>query len=125
MSVLALDIGAKRIGVAVNPYSDIVIELETINYKNSQELANEVDILISEYTIDTIVLGTVRPDSSLTETIENLVDRFPNIKFHFVDEALSTKEAERQLKEEGIKAGDTDQRAAKIILTQYLAETHE
>lgn len=125
MSVLALDIGARRIGVAVNPYSDIVIELETINYKNSQELASEVDILISEYTIDTIVLGTVRPDSSLTETIENLIDRFPNIKFHFVDEALSTKEAERQLKEEGIKAGDTDQRAAKIILTQYLAETHE
>lgn len=122
MSILALDIGKKRIGVAINPYSNMVMELNTIKYKDFDDLLSEINILIQEYTVETIVLGAARPKTELIEITQNLVEKLPNIKFHFVDEALSTKEAERQLADKGIRNGDTDQRAAKIILEQYLEE---
>lgn len=119
MAILALDIGKKRVGVALNSYSDIVNELKTISYSNLENLLSQISSLVNEYSITQIILGKPRKDSDLEELAQSITSHF-NLEFIFVDEALSTKEAERQLKEEGISSGDTDARAAKIILEQYL-----
>ncbi len=121
MATLALDIGKKRVGVALNSYSDIVSELETISYSDLENLLNQISSLVDEYGVTQIVLGKPRKDSDLEKLAQNITSHF-NLKFAFVDEALSTKEAERQLAGEGTTGGDTDARSAKIILEQYLSE---
>lgn len=120
MAILALDIGKKRVGVALNSYSDIVSELKTISYSNLDNLLDQLSDLVTEYGVVEIVLGKAREGSDLEELTQKITSYF-NLKFTFVDEALSTKEAERQLTGEGASNGDTDARAAKIILEQYLA----
>ena len=114
--ILALDLGEKRIGVAVNPTGEVIIELPTIVRPHGNDPLPELLALIEEHGVQQVVIGQSRVRQ--TGFIRELMVRLP-VSVTVVDETLTTKEAERQLQAEG-KAGDSDARAARVILEQFL-----
>lgn len=120
MAILALDIGLKRVGAAINPYGAMVLELPTITFETHLQLFSKIKAVIEEYGIEAIVLGRPRdPSSAVGQLVEEVKDYFGHLKIILVDETLTTKEAERLLAQEG--GGDSDARAARLILEQYIS----
>jgi putative holliday junction resolvase len=126
-SSLGLDVGEKRIGVAIaDDAVKIAIPLETINV-DGDEIRAITDIIVRE-NIQTLVIGYPRNQSgeatAQTAFVENfskqLADAAPKLVFQ--DESLTSVIAEQQLEALGkpYQRGDIDARAAAIILQDYL-----
>ncbi len=130
-SFLALDIGEKRIGVAVGDSGvRIAIPFETIPVDEGKELDRIARLVVDE-NITTIVIGYPRNQSgdatAQTEYVEafskQLVDFGPTIVFQ--DESLTSVLAEQQLKAHKVPytKADIDAQAAAIILQDYLEQS--
>lgn len=124
---LALDVGEKRIGVAIGDDTvRIAVAYETIEVDGSE--IERIAKLVVDENIDTIVVGYPRNQSgeptAQTAYVENfakqLTDMAPHLEFQ--DESLTSVLAEQQLKSYGrpYSKGDIDARAAAIILQDYL-----
>lgn len=119
----SIDIGLKRIGLAISLMNKIVTPQTAIIRKNRNQAAYEVDLFLTEWDIDVLIVGL--PESN--EEMKKRIDHFTTLlKFKkdifFVNENLSSVEAEEQIKGE-IKYkrdGRVDSLAAKIILERYL-----
>jgi putative Holliday junction resolvase len=108
MKILAIDFGMKRMGFAVgNPTINTAAPIDPINYKNTNHALEHIKQLISEYDITQILIGyPLNMDgtkSSITEQVEHFTRRLkktlaPGIATHYVDERLSSFEAEEELK---------------------------
>lgn len=96
MKALALDVGLKRIGVAL--YIDkIAIPLEGIIRKNRNQAANEVKNLLQIHDISLLIVGIPKGGSSeeeMTRRIKHFVSLLEFDKeIRFVDESGTSKEA--------------------------------
>lgn len=128
-SLLCLDVGEKRIGVALADTAvRIAVPFDTITVDGG-ELQAIADIVVREDT-DTIIVGYPRnqqgeataQSSYVEQFAERLQDLGPAIVFQ--DESLTSVVAEQRLKESGrrYEKGDIDMNAAAIILQDYLEE---
>lgn len=126
-SYLALDVGEKRIGVAVGDNGvRIAIPFDTLEVDGT-EIEQIARLVVNEDT-DTIVIGYPRNQSGeptaqtayVEEFAKQLEDMAPNIVFQ--DESLTSVLAEQRLKAQGkaYTKGDIDAQAATIILQDYL-----
>jgi len=126
-SILSLDVGEKRIGVAVgNTAIRIAMPIDTLEVDGT-ELERIAQLVVNE-DVDTIVVGYPRNQSGeptaqtqFAETFaKQLVDMVPHLKFQ--DESLTSVLAEQQLKSYGkpYTKGDIDAVAASLILQDYL-----
>lgn len=126
MTMLAFDVGSKRLGVAISHSGMIAEPLTSVAIDGVAQAAGTMSRQIQEHTAGTVVIGLpVRADGSLTpqgEAIEQLAatlrSEHPSVHIATVDEALTSKEAERL----GGRAADHDALAAALILEQYLSE---
>lgn len=129
-NLLSLDIGTRRIGVAVaNSSIKIAIPLTTIEVNDGDEILQINKIIVNE-KIDTIVAGLPRNMSGeetaqsvyTKEFLENFKLSVNEIKFQ--DESLTSVQAENILKsyKKPYTKGDIDMQAAAIILQDYLEE---
>lgn len=127
---LALDVGEKRIGVAIGDDAvRIAMPYDTIEVDGS-ELERIARIVVDE-GVDTLVVGYPRNQSgeatAQTEYVETFAEQLKDMASHldFQDESLTSVLAEQQLKSYGrpYSKGDIDARAAAIILQDYL-ESH-
>lgn len=129
-NLLGLDIGTRRIGVAVaNSSIKIAIPLTTIEVNDGDEILQINKIIVNE-KIDTIVAGLPRNMSGeetaqsvyTKEFLENFKLSVNEIKFQ--DESLTSIQAENILKsyKKPYIKGDIDMQAAAIILQDYLEE---
>lgn len=57
MKYACIDIGLKRIGMAISLQSDIVTPLAAILRKNRNQASNDVLKLLNEWEIDCLVVG--------------------------------------------------------------------
>jgi len=129
-SLVCLDVGEKRIGVAVaDPSIRIAVPFETV-LVDGNEIEAIAEIVIRE-NADTIVVGYPRNQSGETTAQTNYVELFAQrlesleAAVVFQDESLTSVLAEQQLaahKRPYTKA-DIDAQAAAIILQDYM-ETH-
>lgn len=128
-SFLALDVGEKRIGVAVgDDMVRIAVPLDTIEV-DGNELERIARFVIEEH-VDTVVVGYPRNQSGepthQTEYVENFAKQLTDIapKLVFQDESLTSVLAEQQLKKYGrpYTKGDIDAQAAALILTDFLEQ---
>jgi len=129
---IGLDIGEKRIGVAVSdPLGMMAHPLKTITWKGVSELAKTLKNLIQEQNADCVVVGlplTMKGEASKkTEEVQNIVNDLKmllNIPVEETDERLTTKMAERDLhlmnKKPSKNRDKIDQIAAVYILQTYL-----
>lgn len=125
--VICLDVGEKRIGVAVGDrVIRIASPLMTIEADGSE--LNIINQIFVSQSADTIVVGYPRSQSGDISDQTRYVERFadnlkeltPNVVFQ--DESLTSVIAEQQLtsyKKPYTKA-DIDSQAAAIILQDYL-----
>jgi putative Holliday junction resolvase len=127
---LALDVGEKRIGVAIGDSAvRIAMPLETLE-TDGLELGRIARLVVGE-KIHTVVIGYPRNQSgeptAQTQYVEAFAEQLHDIAPHiaFQDESLTSVLAEQQLKSYGrpYSKGDIDARAAAIILQDYL-ENH-
>lgn len=129
-TLVCLDVGEKRIGVAVADTAvRIAVPFETIDVDGSEVEA--IATIVIKQNADTIVVGYPRNQSgettAQTEYVTRFADQLKDIAANIVfqDESLTSVLAEDQLvkhKRPYTKA-DIDAQAAALILQDYL-ETH-
>ena len=131
MKTAAIDIGLKRIGVALCLQSDIVIPKSAILRKNRNQAANEVDIFLREWEIEVLIVG-LAVDGKSADEMQRRVKHFVSLlKFEgevvYIDEDFSSYEAKEKMK--GIvkqkKDGKIDSISAIVILERYLMNKNE
>jgi len=121
--IVAIDVGLKRIGVAFNPYSDIVIPLNAIIRKNRNQAANEVEKILKEKNTNTLVVGLPMTNEEMQRRIKHFVSLLNfDGKIEFVDESYTSAVIEDEMKGK-IKYkrdGRVDSLVAKMLLERYL-----
>jgi len=127
MSIMAIDYGGRRIGVAVSASGSIATPHSVV--KNEGEIVEKLAGIAREIDAETIVVGIPRRAHSDTgqQKFRDFAERLRQKTCKPVvlwDEALSTAEASRQLRENGTKRRDAqreiDMHAAAVILQSYL-----
>ena len=130
-SLLALDVGEKRIGVALADSGvRIAIAYDTINVDGTE--VEQIARLIGLENIDVVVIGYPRNQSGeptkQTEFVERFAETLHDIapKIVFQDESLTSVQAEERLKasKKPYEKGDIDALAASFILQDYLELTY-
>jgi putative Holliday junction resolvase len=126
-SLVCLDVGEKRIGVAVaDPSVRIAVAFETIPV-DGNELKRIAEIVVNEGA-ETIVVGYPRNQQGETTAQTLYVERFAEnlqdiaAKIVFQDESLTSVMAENRLiaMKKPYEKGDIDAQAAAIILEDYM-----
>lgn len=133
--VLGLDFGSKTTGVAVSdPLGFTAQGVETITRKDEDKLRQtcaRIEALITEYQIETIVLGhpknmnnTEGERVAKTLIFKEMLERRTNLPVVLWDERLTTTAAEQILIESGVRRENRkaviDKVAASLILQGYL-----
>jgi len=126
MKYIAIDLGLKRIGLAYSAHKDLVTPLPAVIRKNRNQASDEVKKAITEWEIDTVIIGIPLGGSSEDE-MRRRIEHFMNLvdfkgEVIFQDEAGSSLEAENLMKGEikYIRDGRIDSISAMIILQRYL-----
>ena len=128
---LGIDLGSKRVGIALSDKLNIIASpFKTLFFNNQKDLLNQLGELINEFDIKTIVLGLPLgmngEDSLQTKKIREFKSSLSifNIPIIYEDERLSSVSAKKSMAIQNIKTGhnksEIDMRAAAIILQQYL-----
>ena len=124
MKLASIDIGLKRIGVAICLSSDIVTPKEAILRKNRNQAAKDVNAFLKEWEIDKLIVGFPSASEEMQRRIEHFIKLLNlEIPYEFQEENMSSIEAEDMIKGE-IKYkrdGRVDSLAAKIILERFLS----
>jgi len=132
MRILALDVGDKRIGVAISDPSQLLARsLKVIQRGSRQEDFAAVARLVEEYEVERVVVGYPRSlDGTVGEQADK-VERYAaglakamDVPLVLWDERFSTVSAERLMREAGSRGKKrrewVDAVAAAVILQDYL-----
>lgn len=130
--IMAIDYGAKRVGIAVtDPLNIFAVPLVTLN--NDSKLLQKIKEIITDKSVVKIVLGYPLKESgeksSSTELVEEFLEKLKkavNLEVVLVDERYSSEIAKERIlasvpsrkKRRDKKA--VDMRAAAVILEDYL-----
>jgi putative Holliday junction resolvase len=130
--VLALDLGKRRIGLALSDELGITAQgLQTLERSNIRADLAKLAALASEKNVSLILMGNPLHmsgrESRQTEYTREFAARLKavtGLPIEFRDERLTTVEAERVLRQSGIsiqkRAKAVDRLAAVILLESYL-----
>ena len=130
--VLALDLGKKRIGLALSDELGVTAQgLETLQRTNIREDLSRISKLAAEKSVSLILIGNPLHMSGRegrqTEFAREFGERLQaasGLPVEFWDERLTTVEAQRVLRQSGIsiekRAKAVDRLAAVILLESYL-----
>ncbi len=123
MKLAAIDVGLKRIGLAICLTSDIVTPQSAIIRKNRNQASNDVNAFLKEWEIDKLIVGYPSSSEDMQKRINHFVGLLDlSIPYELCEENMSSIEAENLIKGD-IKYkrdGRVDSIAAKIILERYL-----
>ena len=132
MRVLGVDLGSKRIGLAVSdPEANIAFPAGTLKSGGRKADVEAVCDLISEREIGAVVVGLPKhmdgrrgPEASAAEKFASALQKASGIPVETLDERWTSVEAERSLSEQGKSAkrsrDHVDEVAAALILRTYL-----
>lgn len=125
-SMIALDVGERRIGVAIaNMASRLPRPLTTL--QNDHTTLAEIKKIVSTESVEQVVVGLPRnlsgDDTDQTRYVREFAQSLEGISVKFQDEALTSKKAESELRSRGkpYEKSDIDALAATYILEDYLA----
>jgi len=130
--ILGLDVGEKRIGVAVSdPLGYTAQGVKTIHRESKIKDMKEIEDLLTLYGIKKVVVGmpknmngTIGPSGEMVKKVAEKIKNKFNIELIYVDERLSTVSAERILIEGDVRRENRkkviDMVAATYILQTYL-----
>ena len=135
--VLALDFGAKRVGVAVSDELRLTVRpLAALRGTNWKQLVKALSELCVEFDVRQVVLGLplrldgVEGDAAAeVRRVARKLELSLRLPIDFQDERLTSKTAESALRREGLNErevfANADSEAAAIILRDYLSRSDE
>jgi len=133
-SVLALDVGSKRVGVAVaSAQARLPRPLTTLDAEENTLLSNLEDIIKTE-DVGRLVVGLPRglagqhtAQTEFTLRLKETLQAHFDLPIDMQDEALTSKRAEEELQTRGkpYQKGDIDALAATYILEDWLSAHEE
>ena len=135
--ILALDLGDKRVGVAVSDALSIAItRLEALPRTNWKQMLRDVSDVVRRFDARSVVIGLpLRLNGSTGDAamaVRGIAFKFArslNVPVYLQDERLSSVAAEEILRADGHKpamvAALVDSEAAAIILRDFLVGDHE
>lgn len=122
----AIDIGLKRIGLAISLDGKIVLPQNPIIRKNRNQAAKDVSSFLKDWNIDALIVGIPIGGSSEDE-IRKRVTFFVKLldfngEIYFIDESFSSFEAKELIKGKmrQKRDGRVDSIAAALILERFL-----
>jgi putative Holliday junction resolvase len=140
---LAFDYGTKRIGVAVGQeLTGTATALSTVRATDGKPDWDAITKLIEEWQPDEVVVGLPLNMDGTDSELSRRAQRFGNqlhgrynLRAHFMDERLSSMQAEEELRERQlakprgksrkVQAADIDKVAAKIILESWFMQGND
>lgn len=131
--MLSLDVGKKRIGLAVSDELGLTAQgIETLQRTRIRDDLSRLKQVTEQWGIRELLVG--RPlhlsgdhsrQSEYTREFAERLSKYLNLPVVFWDERLTSKEAERFLRENGVaperKSGVIDRMSAVLLLQNYLA----
>jgi putative holliday junction resolvase len=132
--ILALDLGAKRIGVAVSDELQIAARgVCVLTRETPEKLLAAVQKLIEEFDAAAVVIGLPlnfdgSESAGATEARKSAAFFTENltVPVYLQDERLTSREAEENLREQGYSQKEikklVDQEAAAVILRDFMAQ---
>ena len=124
-TIIAIDVGLKRIGVAISPDAKIALPSTPVLRKNRNQAANEISQILKMQNAKTLVVGIPKGGSSEEEMSRRIRHFVSLLEFDgeicYIDESFSSFEAD-ELREFSTrkKDGKLDSLSAMIILQRYL-----
>ena len=135
--ILALDLGEKRVGIAVSDALSISItRLDALARTSWKQLLRDVENLVRRFDAQTVVIGLpLRMTGSSGDyalEVHNVAKKFARslrVPVYLQDERLSSVQAEENLRSEGHKRREVlalvDSEAAAVILRDFLVSDQE
>ncbi len=135
--VLALDVGGRRIGVALSDTTQrLATPLTTLAAAPRPHALLKIATLVAHHDVVAVVIGlplsldgTLGPQAQLTQRFGAALAAQIAIPVHYEDERFTSAAAERMMIELGIRAdrrrAQIDQVAASLILQDFLDRTRE
>lgn len=132
MVALALDIGEKRVGIAVSDATGVVaMPVKVLPAQEVEGLSKSFRYLVEDYEPDVLVCGRpvslsgeAGPQAARVEAVARRVAASLDLQLEFADERLSSAEAKRILREQGLSEremrGKVDCIAASLFLQAWL-----
>lgn len=132
MRIIGLDYGSVTCGVALSDESFLIASpMETIRYKEMDELLSKLDIYFSKYEIGVIVLGnpinldgSISKRSEITLEFKTILENKYGVQVVLEDERLTSVIVNNILIENNTKRENrkkvVDKLAACLILESYL-----
>jgi putative holliday junction resolvase len=130
--ILALDLGKKRIGLAVSDPLGITAQgLPTLERTNKRADLSALEAIAREWSVGLILLGNPKNmgggegrQSAWVHEFANAIQEATGLPVEFWDERLTTVEANRVLRSSGIsiakRTAAVDRLSAVILLQSYL-----
>ena len=128
---MALDVGTKRIGVALSDFLHIIASGHSVIDRNPEQAAIEqIKKIAQDNHVNTIIVGKpLNMDGTQGFQAEDCINFSENFKNEFTiileDERLTSSQAEENLREKKIdfrkNKGLVDIESACIILEQYMS----
>ena len=131
MKILGLDIGEKRIGIAISDKDEKISAPYGI-IDNDCNFITNIEKIINEYHIKKIVIGmpyTLKGDigAQARKVIQFVKENinFENVDIDYFDERFTSSIPEYEIKKSKMKKKDIDKLSAAIILQDYLYKNNE
>ena len=129
---MGVDYGDKRIGIALSDALCIISSpYEVYQNVGEEDALNHLNQLIKEYDVDAVAMGlplnmdgTEGERAIIHRQSGEKLEKLSNVKVHFIDERLTSAEAEDILISSGVRREKRkeliDKIAAQIILQNYI-----
>tara|TARA_B100001250_G_scaffold42604_1_gene33669 strand:- start:677 stop:1090 length:414 start_codon:yes stop_codon:yes gene_type:complete len=130
--ILAIDYGDVRVGLALSDLTCTIAQpFKTLSYDDMDHLINQLSEIITEKQVNKIVVGipyNMKGDDTQQTTkvrkFASILEENLGYEIIFVDERLTSSEAEKFMHQMDIKTGfnkaKIDKIAASIILQEYI-----
>jgi putative Holliday junction resolvase len=128
-SVLALDVGEKRVGVALTSLA-ARLPSPLVTLDRNDNFIEELRKIIKTESVEKLIIGWPRglngqhtAQTSAVEAFAAELRQLIDLPIRFQDEAVTSKQAETELRNrrKAYRQGDIDALAATYILEDYLA----
>lgn len=135
--VMALDVGGRRIGVALSDTMRVLASpLTTLRAEPRARVLAELAKLVRDYEVSVVVVGLpltlsgeIGPQAKLVQLFAEELERAIDMPVRLFDERLTTVAAERMMLDLGLKPEQRkariDEVAASIILQDFLDSIRE
>jgi putative holliday junction resolvase len=132
MRILAIDLGEKRVGLAISDPLGITAQgLETLEMKGTKDLLAKLSVLCKERGVCEIVIGlpvnmdgSHGPKAKQVETLAPELEKAAGVPVRTWDERLTSRQAGRLMIEQGLSRHKqrmgSDRMAATLILQSFL-----